>query len=625
MIITFDNIIIDSFMSLGHIELDLKDSGYTLIKGENQNIDDSAQSNGSGKSSIWEALIWCLTGETLRGSKEVENIYTKNGAYVELNFQIDNNNNFKIIRTKNHKEYKTNLFIYQNDNDVSGKGIRDTEKLLKQYLPDLTAQLLGSVIVLGQGLPSKFTSNSPSGRKELLEQLSKSDFMIYDLKTRITNRANLLNQLKREQEDLKLATESKIHILEDIIKEDTSTLQNLQPKEYYENIISDNENQLSILNTQYNDIEIKLENESNQLLECKTKLNNLQIEKQNIQQQLKLDFEHGLSPIKTELFQTENLSKQLRKEIADAKAIKDICPTCGQKLPNIFKPDITEQETQLQKLLEIISQLQIQVKENNAQLEQQLLEIEHNFIENNKQLKNEISNLELEVHNLQNNKNTLLTNIRGIQSNITQAKNSIEWLENQLITLQQRINEKTYEINEYNQIIKQTTDSITNFDNRLNIIKKFDTIIKRDFRGYLLTEVIKYINTKCKEYCLDIFGTDYINFELVGNNISISYNNKEYEMLSGGERQKLDLIIQFSIRDMLCDYLGFNSSLLVLDEIFDNLDAQGCDKVISTISKRLSNVNSIYIISHHADELNIPADNYLTIIKDKNGISRIKQ
>ena len=72
--------------------------------------------------------------------------------------------------------------------DCSGKGIRDSEKLLAQYLPDITASLLGSVIILGQGLPQKFTNNSPSGRKEVLEKLSKSDFMIEDLKSRVTSR-----------------------------------------------------------------------------------------------------------------------------------------------------------------------------------------------------------------------------------------------------------------------------------------------------------------------------------------------------------------------------------------------------------------------------------------------------
>ena len=50
----------------------------------------------------------------------------------------------------------------------------------------------------------------------------------------------------------------------------------------------------------------------------------------------------------------------------------------------------------------------------------------------------------------------------------------------------------------------------------------------------------------------------------------------------------------------------------------------GCDKIINLIARKLVSVNSIYVISHHADELDIPSDNYLTIVKDSTGVSHIK-
>ena len=74
------------------------------------------------------------------------------------------------------------------------------------------------------------------------------------------------------------------------------------------------------------------------------------------------------------------------------------------------------------------------------------------------------------------------------------------------------------------------------FKKHIELINKMETSIKRDFRGYLLSNIILYINHKCKEYAINIFNNDNIEFKLDGNNISISYNNKEYENLSGGER-----------------------------------------------------------------------------------------
>jgi DNA repair exonuclease SbcCD ATPase subunit len=79
-------------------------------------------------------------------------------------------------------------------------------------------------------------------------------------------------------------------------------------------------------------------------------------------------------------------------------------------------------------------------------------------------------------------------------------------------------------------------------------------------------------------------------------------------MLSGGEKQKVDILVQLAIRKMLSRYLDFSSNILVLDEIFDNLDPAGTRGVLQLIAQRLTDIESIFIISHHAAELNINYD-----------------
>ena len=132
MNIIFKTIRIHNFLSIGDAELNLNNSGYSIIAGINNNSNDNAKSNGSGKSSIGEAITWVLTGSTIRnGSKDIRNIHTSDGAYVILEFSIDDIE-YKIIRSKEHVDYKTDLKIYINGEDKSGKGIRDSEKLLAQ-------------------------------------------------------------------------------------------------------------------------------------------------------------------------------------------------------------------------------------------------------------------------------------------------------------------------------------------------------------------------------------------------------------------------------------------------------------------------------------------------------------
>lgn len=187
MILTFKNIHIENFLSFGIADLLLDRGNYVLVKGENENPVDNAESNGSGKSAIFDAIVWVLTGTTTRECKNVSNINSNNGAKVTLCFNVDGCD-YEVTRTKDYKPVGSTLKIIRNGEDVSGKGIRDSEKLLSEYLPDLTSSFLGSVIILGQGLPQRFSNNTPSGRKDVLEKLSKSDFMIEDLKQKVSDR-----------------------------------------------------------------------------------------------------------------------------------------------------------------------------------------------------------------------------------------------------------------------------------------------------------------------------------------------------------------------------------------------------------------------------------------------------
>ena len=151
-----------------------------------------------------------------------------------------------------------------------------------------------------------------------------------------------------------------------------------------------------------------------------------------------------------------------------------------------------------------------------------------------------------------------------------------------------------------------------------------ETIVKRDFRGCLLKHVIDYINHRAKQYSKVVFDNDFLDFKQDGNNISISFDSKEYESLSGGEQKKLDVIIQLAIRDMLCHLMNFSSNILVCDEIFDALDMTGCQRIIDLVSTHLEDVSSVFIVTHR-DNLCIPCDNEITVIKDVNKISHVIQ
>ena len=67
----FNSLTCSNFMSFESCSIDLLGNGFVKVVGQNNNKTDNSKSNGSGKSAIWEALSWCLTGSTLRGSKDI--------------------------------------------------------------------------------------------------------------------------------------------------------------------------------------------------------------------------------------------------------------------------------------------------------------------------------------------------------------------------------------------------------------------------------------------------------------------------------------------------------------------------------------------------------------------------
>lgn len=617
MRIAFKNVKLHNFMSYSDADVKLNRNGYVLVNGINNNPDDNAKSNGTGKSSLFSAISWALTGLTVSGSKEVANIHTEGTTSVELEFSVDTHN-YVVTRTKN----PSNLKIFIDGEDKSGKGIRDTEKLLAEYLPDITHSLLNSVIILGQGLPQKFTNNSPSGRKDVLEKLSNSDFMISDLKARVDKRRTQLQNDIRDCEN---------NVTDLTARKEITTRR----------IESLNEELNSMTDDTINEYKIQIENLTNSIVSCDKEINkytelinNLTSELNDVQEKITNSFNkytNGKETItvkdvsdvadKIQLLSADILS--LKNEINKLDSITDICPTCGQKLPDVEKIDTTDKKKQLEKLNSEMIELMTKKKEIEEFNSEKIRAYDDKFQEEQKKDKELLNTLSANLSNAQESKSKAEQNKRLFESNIDTINFKLNSFEETKHKLKNEIEIEKINNEEFIEKILYYNKNKDNLTEHLNVNTKMSTILKRDFRGYLLTNVIDFISIQAKEYSMDLFGTNKLDFYLDGNNIAITYDKKDYEVLSGGEKQKVDVIIQLAIRDMLCKFLNFSSNILVLDEITDSLDITGSQKMFNLISTKLNDVEAVYIVSHHTDELHIPYDDAITVIKGSDKISRI--
>lgn len=625
MRITFNNIRLNNFMSFGDEFVQLDNLGYVLVAGKNECPDDASLSNGSGKSSIWEGIVWALTGETIRGHKSVVNLFGNDGAVVTLDFNVDDKN-YVIQRSKDHSKLKSSLYISVDGQDISGKGIRDSEAILKQRLPDLTSSLISSVIILGQGLPQRFSNNTPSGRKQVLEELSKSDFMIEDLKQRVSERKNALNNSLHETEKNVLTLSTKKEMLSKQLTEVEREIEALQATDVNK-LRSECETvqqRITSIENEMRELSLDIEDDKRSVDSLKEAFYAKRTESATKVSQINASYADQLTSLSVDVATVGNDILTSKKELSRLRSIKDVCPTCGQKLIGVTKPDTTELENHIKELEEKNILLQEQRSQLDKKKKAELEINDKNFSTELNSLQQRVQATEKEIvgkdsksKSLDKEKATLSKQLLSIQHTIATVDADMASLQSKIVSLTNDISVTDGELLYYNNEQENTKAHVV-------AINKIETVIKRDFRGCLLKNVIDFIDNRAKKYAQVVFNNDLLEFKQEGNNISISFDNKEYESLSGGEQKKLDVIIQLAIRDMLCHLINFSSNILVCDEIFDALDITGCQKVLDLISSDLEDISSVFIVTHR-DNLCIPCDNEIHVIKDANKISHVIQ
>jgi len=504
------------------------------------------------------------------------------------------------------------LQIIKNGEDISGKGIKASNQILKEQLPDLTMELLSNIVILGQGLPFRFSNNTPSGRKEVLEKLFKADFMIEDIKVRINNRLSVLKDEQRTIEDSILSLRSKLEVIRDNYSNNCEELETMESPEELKKQLSEYETQVIELETKRN----KINNDNSLITEENDKITKqiLALSNKKIEINNSDYLNDEIEEVTNKGLNLKNDVILLDKEIQQKDSITDICPTCGQKLKGVEKPDTTKDKARSMEMKAELDKLRVERRELTQKradkINKELTEIDKQISDLKSKIKQTVS-----TYDLDNQISEIFRNKNATQNEINIFINKKKELENNIKNAEIQIANSEKEINNL------LSDKIK-LDGKIEVDNKINSVIKRDFRGYLLSNIISLLNSTCKEYAKEVFGHDNLRISQDGNNISITFNGKEYEVLSGGEKQKVDVIIQLAIRKVLMKYTNINANIISMDEIFDNLDDIGSENILNLLTNIIS-VPSIYIISHHS-EIPIPYDSQIIVKKNSKGSTAIQ-
>lgn len=663
MTLNFQKLKIKNFMSIGEATLAFDKEGFILIDAENHRIEDNSNSNGSGKSSIFEALIWAITGETIRGHKTIYNKYVtdpKALCEVRVDFEFKEHS-WQILRIKNATGSQQ-LAITKDGVLLPAKGLRDAEETLEKQLPELTMKFLGSTVILGQGLPQRFTNNSPAGRKAVLEELSNADFMIMHVKDNIQRRKTKLeSELEITRERIAAAI-AKIQV-------NTTNLERLQSQltslEEFDLVKAGEQlAQLEVEGKKLNEIlaervELYKRKEA-AYLESKQEEYSIAAQIASYTSEIRQKCEEKKNSILKEIYieidanlqkcseESEGISEELRKireSLEHKKAIVSggFCKTCGQRLQGISQEEIDAAKAEIPSLEEDVKcfekklstmKMLISDLRTKRQTEQQRVEAEVN-VEKDLEISAKKAEFDAKLNEIRKMEDELRLAYMSAKrdSEGTQEALSNKRTEYRVLKEKIQMHEKTVETVKSDihrckeDILKSESDRSSqealrdNLQERIKVISSMMTFASRDFRGILLEGIISQLDSILHSYAEKVYGSPLTKFVQDGNAISISFDGKEYEALSGGEKQRLDVLIQLSLRDLIVQTSGIETNILAFDEIFDALDATGCEAVMDVL---IELGKQTFVITHRSKELSIPFDSTITVVKESNGIAHLE-
>lgn len=161
-----NNIKINNFYSFQDVEVKFDNySGLVLIEGKNK---DTGGSNGSGKSSLIEAVVWGLFGKTIRKSTEEAMINFSNKKNCQVELVI--NDNIKIIRTRR----PTFLEFWVGSKNLTQESVAATQEKIEEYL-NTNYKLFLASMVFGQNNNLDFVSATPEEKRTIIKNFLNLD------------------------------------------------------------------------------------------------------------------------------------------------------------------------------------------------------------------------------------------------------------------------------------------------------------------------------------------------------------------------------------------------------------------------------------------------------------------
>ena len=571
--IYFEKLRFKNFLSTGNnfTEVEFEKTPTTLVVGQ----------NGAGKSTMLDALSFAIFGKPHRKISKTQLVNSINGkgTIVEVEFRIGSSN-YKVVRGIRPNKFE----IWVNGNMVNQNShAREYQQMLENNIIKLNHKSFHQIVVLGSSSFVPFMQLSGGARREVIEDLldinvfSKMNGILKEqtsiLKDKINNNAHEINLV-----DTKILAQKKY-------LRDLTTITSAQKKEKQETI-----------NNLQEDIRVLNESNGNLTSEITTNQPTLNEESTKTSKDI-TELDKFMTQFRT---QQKNVVKQ-----AKFFSENDTCPTCEQDIDADTKQHhLSECKTKAGTIKDALEMGEKKRTSLDLLLEQVNTKLN-------------------EVREWQSKVNANTQEIGRINTNITRLQNEIQEIENNTGDLTEA-NEGLEKLRIEKESLQEDKFKLAeqNSYNRVNAELLKDTGIKtKIIRQYL--PVINQLTNKYLQI-LDFF----VHFDLDGSFAeTIRSRHRDafsYDSFSEGEKQRIDLSLLFTWRQIAKMKNSVATNLLILDETFDSsLDEEGIENLMKIIGTVAEDTN-VFVISHKSELEDAAFERKLEFVKEKN-FSKLKK
>lgn len=573
--LTIKNVTAKNFMSIGNntqaVNFDTEQ--LTLVLGHNLDLGGDGSRNGTGKTTIINALSYALYGEALTNIRR-DNLINKTnakGMIVTVDFDI-NGKEYRIERGRRPNTLKFYIDGVEKADDEQQGDSRETQKEIERII-GFPHNMFKHLIALNT-YTEPFLSMKTNDQRDMIEQLLGI--------TEISEKAELLKEkLKRTK---------------DSIKEEELRIQAVQnANKRIEKNIDDIELRRKAWDNQH----------SNKLAELRQSLDalsHIDIEPE-LEKHRQLDVVHKqyskMQGLQNELKQLQTSSKRSASSLVSIrsdieKAETGVCPACDQSTAHLDTHEAYTAELKEKEQKEVTYSDELDGKV--SVVEQSLADI------------GELPESPITFYNSMEDALQHRHNVDTITEQLEERKEETNPYTDQVVTLRETgLEEVSYD----------TINDFTRLKDHQDFLYKLLTSKDSFIRKRIIDQNLQYLNYRLNHY-LEKLGLPHdvrFNSDL-SVDITEYGRDLDFDNLSRGERNRLILGMSWAFRDIY-ESLNQPMNLMCIDELVDSgMDTTGVEAALGVLKKmgRESKKN-VFLISHK-EELQGRVSNVLYVIKE---------